>query len=290
LAPQVAPSGQWWRFTVANRSRGVRYYGISLLDQGGFGQVWSGFTDSEVPVALKIIKPSSDPQADLIRWFTEQSIYLQCLNHQFIVTTYDQFVSDEGYLVIVMEKAEGSLEGLLRAGRRFDPSTVCVIGTQLLCALAHVHKLGVIHRDVTLKNILWFPNGACKLADFGISKALASVEELARTLIAQKTFIPPELLYGSYSSQQSDIYQLGLVLLTLLTGAYPILPEASIEETRTMVLQGVPRQIAESLIPRHGDLARILSVMLRRRVDWRYQTVMDAWLDLFNESQRHVAA
>jgi serine/threonine protein kinase len=74
----------------------------------------------------------------------------------------------------------------------------------------------------TPKNILWFPGGVFKLADFGISKAVVEADELARTLVGHKTFIPPELLASGYSSYQSDIYQLGLVLLALLTGDYPI--------------------------------------------------------------------
>jgi hypothetical protein len=61
---------------------------------------------------------------------------------------------------------------------------------------------------------------------------------------------------------------------------------ASVEETRRLILAGGPRQLAESLTPVHGRLAEVLSIMLRRRHAWRYQTAMDAWRDLYQEFER----
>ena len=275
-----------YKFYIPNPSRQIHYYAIYAIDEGGFGQVWSGISGTGVSIAIKITKPTLDPLRDLKSWFTEQYIHLKCLNHPHIVRTFDQFISPEGALVIVMEKAEGSLENLVCNGKLFDPMEVCAIGTQILSALDYIHKLGVIHRDVTLKNILFFPNGVFKLADFGISKQDIAKNELARTFIGQKTFIPPELWSLGYSSQQCDIYQMGLVLLTLLTGRYPIPANATVEETRRMILEGIPRQIAESLINNHGRLAEILSIMLRRRDAWRYKTAMDAWNDLYKEFEQ----
>jgi len=275
-----------YKFYIANPSRQIHYYAIYAIDEGGFGQVWSGISGTGVAVAIKITKPTLDPLRDLKSWFTEQYIHLKCLDHPHIVRTFDQFISPEGVLVIVMEKAEGSLENLLYDGKLFDPMEVCAIGTQILSVLDYIHKLGVIHRDVTLKNILCFPNGVFKLADFGISKQEVTANELAMTFIGHKTFIPAELLSAGYSSHQSDIYQLGLVLLTLLTGRYLIPANATVEETRRMILEGIPRQIAESLINKHGRLTEILSIMLRRRDAWRYKTAMDAWNDLYKEFEQ----
>ncbi len=271
---------------ILNPIRRVRYYLICGIDEGGFGQVLSGITETGLPVAIKITKPSSDYRRDFTSWFTEWNIYLKCLNHPNIVSTFDQFISTDGQFIIVMEKAICNLENWVVNRKLFDPQAVCAIGTQILSALDYIHKLDVIHRDVTLKNILCFPNGNFKLADFGISRKGVASNELASTLIGHKTFIPPELLLAGYSSYRSDIYQLGLVLLTLLTGRYPIPANATVEETRRMILEGIPRQIAESLINKHGRLAEVLSIMLRRRDDWRYKTAMDAWNDLYNEFEQ----
>ncbi|MDJ0732761.1 MAG: serine/threonine-protein kinase [Nostocaceae cyanobacterium] len=271
-----------YTFLLTNPARQITYYALNKLGEGGFGSVWNGVTDARVPIAIKIIKPSSDPARDFLNWLNEQNILLQCLDHPHIVDCYDQFVCDDGSLVIIMEKAEGSLDNFLKLNGPCDPTLICSIGIQLCLALKHIHDLQLIHRDLTLRNILWFSDGRFKIADFGISKQTAPPEELARTFIGFKNAIPPELLNFGYSTYQSDIYQLGLVLLTLLTGSDPIPLNASREKTYQMINDGVPRQIAESLISNFGcgRLAKIISIMLRRRDCWRYKDVSEVQIDL----------
>jgi hypothetical protein len=76
------------------------------------------------------------------------------------------------------------------------------------------------------------------------------------------------------------------VLLTLLTGDHPIPENATPEATRQMILDGVPRQIAESLTATHGRTAEIISIMLRRRDAYRYKTAADASADFEAEFRR----
>lgn len=280
--------GSWSLFQLNNPERQARYYATVQLGQGGFGAVWGGVTNAGVPIAIKIIKPSSNPVKDFLSWYKEKNILLR-LNHSHIVESYDQFRCDDGNLVIIMERAEGSLDSFLESKGSLHPTLVCSIGIQLCSALEYIHSLQVIHRDLTLRNILWFPDGRFKISDFGISKQTVSPEEFARTFIGFKNAIPPELLKFGYSSYQSDIYQLGLVMLTLLTGNNPITLSASISETYQMIENGTPRQIAESLIPKFGKLAEIISVMLRRRNFWRYKNVLEVQADLQTEFNRRQA-
>jgi eukaryotic-like serine/threonine-protein kinase len=280
--------GAWYDFLLRNPARNAVYYAITQCGQGGFGSVWAGFTDAMVPIAIKLVKPTSEPLRDFIRWHNEQSIHLQCLFHPHIVTTYDQFCCADGSLIIVMERAEGSLHDYLMSNGRLHPLLVCSIGIQLAYALEHIHWIGVVHRDITLKNILYFANGAFKLSDFGISKQLVSAEEFARTFVGAWNSIPPELLHAGYSSFQSDIYQLGLVLLTLLTGEHPIPANLSVEHTLRMITDGRPRQAAEGLVQEFGPVAEVLSVMLRRREEWRFRSareVREALQAAFDERQ-----
>lgn len=271
---------------IFNPIRNKSYFAIYPLDEGGYGKVWHGVMDNNFPVAIKVFKPSSDVHRDQERWLNEQHLYLKYLQHPNIITTFDQFCSTSGELIIVMERAEGSLEDYIRNRKSNDPLTVCSIGCNILNALDHIHKSHVVHRDVSLKNILWFKDGKVKLADFGISKEFVSSDEFARTFIGHPAFIPPELLMKKYSNYQSDIYQLGVVLLTLLIGYYPISLTALPAAANQMILDGLPRQIAESLIVQHGQLANIISKMLRRHNEYRYKTVMDVWQELYTEYNR----
>lgn len=282
--------GSWYIFRLDNDVRKTAYYAVVSLGEGGFGTVWAGVSDGGVPIAIKLIKPTSNPVQDFLNWFNEQDIFLKCLNHPHIVTTYDQFPCDDGSLVIVMEKAEGSLHDYLKANGPIHPTHVCSVGIQLCSALEHIHHLGVIHRDITPRNILWFADGRFKLSDFGISKQTVEPEEFTKTFIGFKNAIPPELLVAGYSTTQSDIYQLGLVLLDMLTGAETIPLGASFDDTRHMILDGIPRQTAESLIPKFGGIADIISIMLRRRDVWRYGTVSEVRQALQAEFERRDAA
>jgi serine/threonine protein kinase len=265
---------------IDNPSRRASYYCVSCIGEGGFGSVWRAVTNAGIHVAVKVWKPTSNPARDFIDWYNEQALYLQCLLHPNIVTTYDQFVSPEGWLVIVMELAQGSLIDLVRAEGAPSPRAVVAIGAQLCMALEYIHGLGVIHRDVTPRNVLWYGNGIFKISDFGISKQAASGEGWARTMIGFPNAIPPELLSLGYSSVQSDIYQLGLVLLYLLTGRDPIPLQADRNAVHAMILQGVPRRIAEELTSTYGALAGVISVMLRRRDAWRYRSATDVRIAL----------
>jgi len=273
----------WYVFSLFNPERQMKYYAISPLDEGGYGQVWDGLTPQGLQVAIKVIKASSDFTRDFETWFTDQQVHLRCLHHPHIVFTYDQFVSQDGRFVLVLERGGGSLSDLLNQGMKWTNRSTCAIATQILSALHYIHGLGVIHRDVSLKNIIWFSSGIFKLCDFGISKAYVQPQEFAQTFIGHKSYIPPELLYAGYSSFQSDIYQLGLVLLSMLTGSHPIPLSASSEETKQMILDGTPRQLAESLIATHGRTAELISIMLRRRDKYRFQTAQQAWTEFENE-------
>ena len=273
-------------FALWNPERQVHYYAVSALDEGGFGTVWDGFTSYGLHVAIKIIKPTGDIATDFRAWYTEQQIYLLSLHHPHIITTIDQFISSDGSLFIVMERAGGSLYSLVQDIGPIDPWAVCSIGTQVALALHHVHGLSAIHRDVTLHNILWFANGSVKLADFGISRQLLTVDEIARTFIGRKGSVPPELYTQGYSTVQSDIYQLGLVLLALLSGQPPIPYDASPEDILSLIVEARPRLLAEALTAQYGKLAEIISIMLRRRHQWRYQTAIEVWWELYQEAER----
>lgn len=276
-------------FYVQNE-RGSRYYALYTLNEGGFGVVFSGSTPTGAGVAIKIIKPTPDFEKEWLSWLNEVKVAIKCLNHQNIVQIIDFFPTKDGHLAIIMEKAEFSLHDLIEANWKFTIREICVIGLQILEALHYIHNKVGIHRDVTPKNILIFPNGVYKLSDFGIAKECITSAELARTLIGYRSYVPPEILWYGYSSEQSDIYQLGVVLLTLLTGKEPIPSNLPPEKINNLISSGIPRQTAESLISSggtKGKLAEIISVMLRRHDQYRYQDAAEVYRHLSNVVKVH---
>lgn len=265
---------------------GFRYSLQERIAGGGGGDVYAGVNQTGQRLAIKFIKPNPHNRgAGLATWINECNSSLKCQNHPHIVQIYEYFQTPQGHLVIVMEMANCSLADLIRQAYRFDARAICTVGMQVTLALSYIHSLTqpIIHRDVTPKNILVFPNWIYKLSDFGISKNNVTHEEMARTFIGYSSYIPPELLRRGYSKQQADLYQLGVVLLTLMLGGSPIderLPQQQIYE---QILAGVPRQRAEALVAQGGhlgELAKVASVMLRRHDEYRYHTAAEVHNEL----------
>lgn len=261
--------------------QGSRYFLQERIAGGGGGDVYAALNQAGQKFAIKFIKPNPHNRgAGLTTWINECNSSLKCQNHPHIVQVFEYFQTHQGHLVIVMELANCSLANLIKQGYRFETRAICAVGLQILQALSYIHSLvsPIIHRDVTPKNILVFPNWIYKLSDFGISKNNVTHEEMARTFIGYSSYIPPELLRRGYSRQQADLYQLGVVLLTLMLGVAPIdesLPQQQIYE---QILAGVPRLRAEALIPSGGsagELAKIVAILLRRHDEYRYASAVE---------------
>ena len=260
---------------------GHSYFLQGKVNEGGFGEVYLARRADNLEVAAKFIKPGPSFPAVWNSWVNECQLSLKCLHHPHIVQIYEYFRTNQNHLVIIMERAQESLSDQLEKGYRYGVEAICGIGTQILYALEHVHLQNVIHRDVTPKNILVFPRGIYKLSDFGIAKNTLYTGELERTLIGWWPYRPPEFLIPGrhYSSLKSDLYQLGLILLTLMLGESPIGQNLSQQQIDQQILLGLPRQKAEYLASRggkEGQLAMALSVMLRRRDEYRYSSAWEA--------------
>lgn len=266
--------------------QGLRYFLQERIAGGGGGEVYAAVNQAGQSLAVKFIKPNPHNRgAGISTWINECNSSLKCQNHPHIVQVFEYFQTSQGHLVIVMERANCSLANLIRQRYRFDAKAICTVGMQVTLALSYIHSLNspIIHRDVTPKNILVFPNWIYKLSDFGISKNNVTHEEMARTFIGYSSYIPPELLRRGYSKQQADLYQLGVVLLTLMLGVSPIDESLPQQQIYDQILAGVPRQRAEALIASggiNGELAKVVAIMLRRHDEYRYASAAEVHKEL----------
>ncbi|MGQ5635696.1 MULTISPECIES: protein kinase domain-containing protein [unclassified Streptomyces] len=187
------------------------------IGSGGMADVYEGFdTRLRRPVAVKLFRPGSDPQTE--DRLTSEAVLLARLQHPGLVTVYDAGRHDDrAYLV--MQLVDGvTLRGLLERGA-LSERHVAALGTTLAQALAHVHRAGIVHRDVKPSNVLLDRAGEPHLADFGIARlANATRHTSPDVLTGTAAYLSPEQVQGRHVGPATDIYALGLVLLECLKG------------------------------------------------------------------------
>ncbi|GAC1372245.1 MAG: hypothetical protein NVSMB43_08780 [Pseudarthrobacter sp.] len=212
---------------------GGRYRLGEVIGRGGMSTVYCAHDENlGRDVALKLFAPQT-PDADELKRQEAEIQLLATLNHPSLVTLFDAGIDtrlpDEPRPFLTMELVEGQD---LRSRIRHSPvplDELAVIGAGIADALAYVHSLGVIHRDIKPGNILLVqirPGEPLrpKLTDFGIARILDSTRLTATgTMVGTAAYLSPEQALGSPLSPATDIYSFGLVLLECIkqTIEYP---------------------------------------------------------------------
>ena len=222
---------------VFERGRTVGPYRvIRLLGRGGMAEVYE--VENERLGARFALKAFTLDHGDvdfLTRRFRVEGRLLARLAHPRIVRVYDMDVdpvSGRPYYVmdLVLDPSgrSHSLRDALAAGEVAE-TQVANWYEDLREGLAYIHGEGVIHRDVTLENVLIGADGRAVLSDFGVSKIIprdlraelqATVSTLVRgrrPLMGKPFYLAPELAKGAEESAASDWYSLGVMMLRLLT-------------------------------------------------------------------------
>uniref|UniRef100_A0AB40DP36 mitogen-activated protein kinase kinase n=1 Tax=Drosophila mojavensis mojavensis TaxID=377586 RepID=A0AB40DP36_DROMO len=155
----------------------------------------------------------------------ELKVLHEC-NFPHIVGFYGAFYSD-GEISICMEYMDGgSLDLILKRAGRIPESILGRITLAVLKGLSYLRdKHAIIHRDVKPSNILVNSSGEIKICDFGVSGQL--IDSMANSFVGTRSYMSPERLQGTHYSVQSDIWSLGLSLVEMAIGMYPIPPPDS---------------------------------------------------------------
>lgn len=220
--------------------------GYELRDRigtGGFGAVYSAFQPMVGrDVAIKVILPDFANHPEFIRRFESEAQVVARLEHPFIIPLYDYWREPSSAYLVMRLLSGGSLDDLIESNQTISLETATRIVDQIAAALAVAHRAGIVHRDIKPANILMDGDGNAYLADFGIAKDIAAnagFDEDDDT-IGSPAYLAPEQITQRPISPQTDIYAMGLVLFSMLTGQHPFDTSSIMKVLRQQLEQPVP--------------------------------------------------
>jgi hypothetical protein len=187
------------------------------LGRGPVATVYVGrAADTGAEVAVKMFAERIDKNTRA--GFDRERAALEPLRALRCLLPVDDTVEDSGgRWGVRMELCRGSLAGRLESGTALPVREALAVGTAVATALAAAHRVGVVHGAVTPDNVLYRQSGELALADFG----LALRQRFPRDPAHAVDYTAPETLRDDTHSAASDLYSLGAVLYTALTGAPP---------------------------------------------------------------------
>jgi serine/threonine-protein kinase len=273
-----------------------KYVVVRKITEGGMGIVYEAEqlgTDGFVKrVAVKVIRQKFANQRLFLQNFIGEAKLVADLIHTNIVQTYHLGESRDTYF-IAMELINGvNLEQFasqLTAKRKvLSPQLAVFVTSRIVRALAYAHGkgdregkgLGIVHRDVSFKNVMIAFEGDVKLMDFGIAKAKGLLTDQEGEVVAGKAdYMSPEQANFQVTDERSDIFSVGIVLGNLLLGQN-VFKGVTTEESIKRILE-MPIPDFRTLNTNVDDaLNEILQKALKRNVEDRYQKAEQLLYDL----------
>ena len=200
---------------------------VDCIGRGGMGIVYRAEEkDGGRAVALKVLDPSFNEEADFAERFEREARMLEELKHPNIVSIYD-FGKTEEFFWLTMELVDGVNLRQAMQTEGFTPEQALEIIPALCSALQYAHDNGVYHRDVKPENILLGTSGVVKVADFGIARMVGEKAEFTLTktgsALGTTAYLAPEQIESPGDvDHRADIYSLGVVFYEMLTGRLPL--------------------------------------------------------------------
>lgn len=265
---------------------------VRKVAEGGMGAVYEatqlGAEGFEKRMAVKTILEDFSSNTEFVEMFIGEAKLVADLIHQHIVQIYQLGKASKHYY-IAMEYIHGvNLEEFIERHVQFKkriPTEICVyIASRVARALEYAHNkrnrhgelLGIVHRDVSPKNIMIDSEGVVKLTDFGIAKARNIMKDKEGDVLMGKVqYMSPEQAQFEHTDGRSDIFSLGVVLYEMLPGKNIFADEDTLVTINNVVKKPIP-PIADYNPHVDDRLNALLQKMLARERSSRFQNAGEA--------------
>ena len=248
-----------------------------LLDERGKGGMAFVYRARDLmlerDVAIKILREDYSDDAIFQERFRQEAKAAANLSHPNLVTVHD-FGFDQGKLFIVMEFVPGvDLKTLIKQKGKLLPEEALPLMIQACAGIGYAHRAGLVHCDVKPQNLLVMPDHRLKVTDFGIARALATIqpEEQADVVWGSPKYFSPEQAAGMAPSPASDVYSLGVVFYEMLAGSLPFTATSATGFSK-MHKESIPADL-ELVAPQvSSSLRQIIEKVLSKEPSMRYRT------------------
>lgn len=224
--------------------------------------VWRGVdTRLDRPVAVKVLDGAALAEPGAVQRFHWEARTVAKLTDPHVVSIYD-VGSDADRHYLVMELVRGESLAALLADGPLPVRSAVDIAVQVCEALGAAHAAGVVHRDVKPGNILIDGKGQVKVCDFGIARLVGAAQPqltAAGTMLGTSQYMAPEQVAGGPVDARTDLYALGCVLYTMLTGEPPFQGEAALSVAWQQV-----HHAPEPIAVRRPDVPTSLAALVDR--------------------------
>lgn len=253
---------------------------IKKLGSGGAGDVYLAFdTKLEREVALKFLPGTAVSADENRRKLLEEARAASRIKHPNIISIH-AFEEYKGRDFMVMEYVEGGSVKELADGGDLSIDEAISIILQISEGLKAAHEAGLVHGDIKSENIIVDKSGMVKIADFGLARFRehrdrGEPESISGTI----PYMSPEQTQGDRVDHRSDIFSLGVVAYELISGQLPFKGEFAASIIYSIV-NDTPEPLKNLRDDIPDDLQRIISRMLAKKPDDRYQHVAELIDDL----------
>jgi serine/threonine-protein kinase len=288
--PDVSETGA---HRLESGTRFGHYEIIALLGTGGMGEVYlAEDTKLDRKVAVKILNEKFSRHESNLDRFIREAKAASSLNHPNILVIHEIGEADYTHY-IVSEFVEGKTLREIFKEKNLELKECLDISIQVANALSVAHEAHLIHRDIKPENMIIRPDGYIKILDFGLAKLIEKKKsfidlevETAKqnqtgkgVIMGTVNYMSPEQAKGERTDERTDIFSLGVVIYEMIAGRTPFAGD-SMSETFANLLNQEPQPLVRFAANVPDELNRIVTKMLRKNKDERYQTMKGLLADL----------
>lgn len=222
-----------------------------------------------LPIVVKVLREVpdiSDGESTFQRFLQEYEL-VSTIRHPNVVTIHDLGVADDHAYIAMEYFPYGNLGDRIREG--LSPDEALAYLDQITRALAAIHAVGVLHRDLKPGNVMIRPDDTLALIDFGLAKQLRVAVNLTHTgeIFGTPYYMSPEQGHGEGVDARSDIYSVGMIFYEMLTGQ-----KAFVGASPMTVLYKHAHATVPPLPPSMKSCQMLLDMMVAKRPRDRYQS------------------